>query len=206
MITPVYHEVPESLVFQVKKAFPHALVACDPQGWCRVKKPGTDEIIIKQWIPTDKLLQSVSIVKISSEELIVSSNHDLKGFISSVLDNNVILVITGGAKGNWCFQPTGSDQSKKCFFTPIIPINNIIDSTGAGDVWLTSFTAKFHITKNIVPSLAFAAVLTSLKVQAEGTDFKFISQEALEELIKQHELKIKILSLDQGLAEISSFY
>lgn len=203
-LTPVYHEVSDNLVYKLKKNYPEALLACDPQGWCRERISLTNDIILKEWIPTKKFLQSISIIKMSSEDFRKSSNDNLEDFVKNIVFHRVILIITGGLKGNICFFLKNSSNLLTCLYTPVKKASKVVDSTGAGDVWLVAFTVEFYKTGNMKKSLATAAILASSKVQVEGLNFPKISPNDLQFMINEHENMVIELELKQGLEKIFS--
>lgn len=202
MILPVYHEIDENAIFKLKQLFPFALLACDPQGWCRIKDPISDEIQIKQWVPSEAFLTSVSIIKMSSEDVGRISNQSLEGFIENILLKDVIFVITGGAKGNVCFFADSKSEERKSYFSPIPEVVRSGDTTGAGDVWLMSFSISYYESKSLTRALATATVLTGKKIQANDSPIIDISANEVENAINNQEKRILLLPFKEGLNKI----
>lgn len=199
MITPIYYELSEQTILQLHAYYPTALISCDPQGWCRQKNTQTNEIEIKKWIPSPEFLSAASIIKLSVEDLFHSSNNDFEGFISYITSHKVLLILTKGIHGNISFVPDHNSDTVTCFFTPALPVTELVDTTGAGDVWLTVFTILYYNTKNIKKALATASVITSLKIQAEGIKFKDIDKKDFDLQIQQLEREIETLSFHEGV-------
>ncbi len=189
-LTPVYHELSENLVINLRKKFSDVLFAYDPQGWCRELNPISNEIVIKEWFPSEIFLQSNTIIKMSSEDLKLSAENNLEDFIQKIVNKKVILIITAGLRGNICIYQKNLSESLICFYTPVKSVSKMVDTTGAGDVWLVAFTTTFYATKDIKKSLATAAVLASCKVQAEGLHFPVTIKKDLQQMIQDHEKQI----------------
>lgn len=199
MITPIYQELSEQIVIQLHTQYPTALISCDPQGWCRQKNTQTNEIELKDWMPSTEFLSAASIVKLSIEDVFNSSHNDFEGFIRFIVGHKVILILTKGIQGNFTFIPEHNSETISCLYTPAVQVTDVVDTTGAGDVWLTVFTTLYHTTKNIKNALAEASVITSLKIQAERTIFKDIDQEDFEKQVQQLEKVIKTLDFEEGI-------
>ena len=205
MITPIYNEVSEELAVQLKNRYSDVFISCDPQGWCRIRNPITNEIIIKEWKPSDTFLDAISVVKLSIEDIQSNYSHaELVHFLQRIHHNNVILVITGGKNGTISFFPDHEEQSLVCYFTPVFEVSSIVDTTGAGDVWLAAFTIRYYMTKNIQLSLTTATIISALKIQAEGLNFKSIDSKEFEKIILTHEKTIQVLSMDEGITRVFS--
>ena len=205
MITPIYNEVSEELAVQLKNRFSDVFIACDPQGWCRKRDPITNEIIIKEWKPSDSFLNAISVIKLSIEDIRLNYSHEeLVSFIQRIHQTDVILIITGGKNGTISFFPNHFIKSLTCYFTPVDEVADVVDTTGAGDVWLAIFSVSYYTTKSIQKALATATIISSLKIQAEGLNFKLMEQEELEKKILIHEKKISEISLEIGIDQIFS--
>ena len=205
MITPIYREISEETVVSLKKIYPNSFIACDPQGWCREKDLDSDKIILSEWFPKKELLSAVQLIKISIEDIKKKTFQSLTDYIKTFIDRKVILVVTGGKNGSVCFVPKQTDNFIECFYCPVKEVSNIIDTTGAGDVWLVTFTLMYYLTKNVKRSLSSASILSSLKIQSEGLHFKSIDQKQLDQLTQNHEKKIILLDINGGIEKIYSF-
>lgn len=202
-ITPIFNEVSEQLAIDLKTFFSDVFIACDPQGWCREINKDNNVIKIKEWNPSEDFLKAIAVLKLSVED--ITTNYfgkELGGFLDRIFQNDVILIITAGKSGTISFFPNYQNSSLDCFFTPIFQVTEIIDTTGAGDVWLAAFTLNYHQTKDIIQSLAMATIISSLKIQTEGVDFKYIDQNALNEQISRHRNFIEKVSVKEGLSRI----
>jgi hypothetical protein len=201
MIIPIYHEITEETTLRIKAEYPTAFIACDPQGWVREKRPKTNEITIKHWHPSKELLHAVSVFKLSLEDVFLEKENSLESYIKLIVAHDVVLILTAGIKGSLTIIQQA--RSIICYYSPIVELNNVIDTTGAGDVWLMSFTLTYYQSKNIVKAISTASVLSSLKIQAEGTNFKTKSKEGIEKMIIEQEEKVIELDLSKGLKKIT---
>lgn len=201
MITPVYHEISEELVSRLRKDYPDAVISCDPQGWCRDTNE-KDEITIKQWMPTNELLTAISIIKLSSEDLKRRTSQELEEYIKRITDYGVILIITAGIHGSICFL---KGIHPYCLYIPVKKISKVVDATGAGDVWLLTFTIIYYNSKNIEQSLGAASIFSSLKIQAEGLNFAQITEQELINEIFSATKEIQSMEFSEGIKKVFSF-
>ena len=172
-------------------------------SWCREINKENFEVSIKEWKPSDLFLDAVSIIKMSIEDIRTNyTHHEMLAFIKRIQVNKVILIITGGEHGSISFFPKNNSELMECYYTPVKIVTNVVDTTGAGDVWLITFTLQYHLTKNIYNSLAYASIVTSLKIQSEELGFKIIDQKELQKMIQTHEKNINLISLEQGLKKV----
>ncbi|MHA2362317.1 MAG: PfkB family carbohydrate kinase [Candidatus Hodarchaeales archaeon] len=191
---PVYHELSLSLIEELRMQFPNAFFSCDPQGWLRSQDPVTGQISAQTWAPLKSFLDSINVLKMSKDDLQVTNYDELCKLIKHLLSSQIFLIITAGENGAIIWSPSGNNESvHHCFHIPavILPSSTVIDLTGAGDVFIVSFTVLYYETKDIFHALANSAVITALLIQAEGLSFKSISNNDLNELIKQQKQYIK---------------
>lgn len=202
LLTPVYHEINEKLASVIKMNFPDAFISCDPQGWCRERDSTTNDIHIREWVPSDEFLLAVAIIKMSLEDFVRASKHNFETFINRILSNDIIFIITIGIKGNLCFFPSLASSDGNCFQTPVTQVSQTGDTTGAGDVWLAAFTISYYQTKNIRKALATATVITGFKIQGTIPKIDNYSKGVLESSIEKHERQISMLSVQEAIVKI----
>jgi Sugar kinases, ribokinase family len=143
--------------------------ALDLQGLCRSVK---DNLIIrKQWEWSSKYLHLFDIVKADLYELYaLSNNESFEQSINKIAESGCkIILVTLGKVGSLAFY-----KDILLYMSSFEP-NRIVDTTGAGDVFLASFNYYYLKTLNIYDSLTFASAASSYKV--ENLCFKSIASE-----------------------------
>lgn len=154
----------------------------DIQGLCRQVRNG---MIIKKSLEREEesYLGYFDIVKADYSELIaVSDSTNLEESLNKIAELGCkIILITLGKIGSLAYSKNGLIYMK-----PFRP-SKIIDTTGAGDVFLASFVYYFLKTSDIKSSLTFASAAASYKV--ENMCFKSIeSEEKILQRIKEQNI------------------
>ncbi len=133
--------------------FPNALVGATIQGWLRQwDENGRVSPKEMDW----ELLRYVDIVFMSEEDI-----QDFDSAIPKIIELVNILVMTKGKDGAVIFY-----KGEQLAF-PAFPTTEV-DPTGAGDIFAASFLFKFHRSKNIIHSIAFAHAAASYIVEDFG--------------------------------------
>lgn len=144
---PVAAEIDPDVV----ELFPNALVCLTPQGWYR---QADDEGLVRHvdWPEGLALLKRADAVILSIEDLQGDENkvEDLAGICS-------LLVVTESRDGARVFS-----QGKVRYFSA--PSVDMIEDTGAGDIFAACFFHRFHITRDPWESARFAVQLSARSV------------------------------------------
>lgn len=94
-------------------------------------------------------------------------------------EKNNIVVITIGSRGSVCgslnFEP---------FFAPALKVENVVDTTGAGDTFLGGFVSQLASGKGVDEAVKFATAAAALAVQKKGAAEAIPSYEQVMELLK----------------------
>ena len=126
------------------------------QGWMRDSRK-TGPVVPKELDP--RILDNIDIA--------ICSEEDLKLFGASYLDRltqlHNHLVITHGSKG-----VTIIIEGTSSFFPSYQ--TEVIDSTGAGDIYGMAYTLAFHDSHNVATAASFAHAAASLSIEGYGTD------------------------------------
>lgn len=200
LIVPIYHEISTELVLKLRENYQNAFLACDPQGFIRIRTK-SNSIIHRKWIPSDSFLKSINCLKFSTEDLENYSKADLEDLINRIIGNNIIMAITGGKKGSIVIDPLSSEWKigQNIIYGPIISVESVTDTTGAGDVWIATFSSAYYITKDTFRSLSISTSICSLLIQEEGFFFEKTDYKSLNLMIANHMQEIKTVTLKQGL-------
>ena len=144
IINPVYHEFSVKMLEQFLNE--DYLIAIDVQGFLR--RIDEEKRILLNKLPVDykRLFENVDIVKTTMEE---------KSFLEKRYGE--IFIVTKGKKGSEVF-----DGENARISAPIIPLEG--DPTGAGDVFLFGFLARYIETRDASESLIWGQALASMVV------------------------------------------
>jgi len=150
LLGPIANEID----LDILDLFPDALIAVCPQGWMRRwnKEGEVYPIKLEDW----SIFQKADMVILSDEDL----NHQLD-LIPHLANLFKILVVTKAENGADVFYKNNK------YTLPAFP-TKIIDPTGAGDIFATSFLIHFYETKNVEEAAIFANAAASLCIELKG--------------------------------------
>ena len=152
LLGPIANEID----FGFLEKFKNSTVAICPQGWMR--RWNNDGKIFHKIIENWKIFESADLVILSEEDL--NFQLDLIPNLSSLIK---ILVITKGEKGADVY----FNNNKHTY--PSFSIN-MIDPTGAGDVFATAFLIRYCETKDISKAAIFANSAASFCIEKKGIE------------------------------------
>ena len=161
----IANEVELELFKWMKTNFPKKLICLDIQGILRFKNP--DKTIILQ--KNENIINSlkyIDILKMADYEAkILINSEDFKDISkkSSELGPKIV-IITSGYNGSLIYD----SKNDKFYKIPAIIPKKVIDVTGCGDVYFSSFLSEYYKTKDLKHSGLFAATFVSFLVQKEG--------------------------------------
>lgn len=202
-LIPVYRELGIEQAEKFRFLYPDTLLVTDVQGWCRKRDEISGEISNHEWIPSESFLQSINIIKLSKGDFVNNKQNmfDLS-FISRILASNTILIITLGKEGVMCWSQEKKSYGKiQCYFCPALDLlaSDIVDQTGAGDIFLISFIYSYYNESKDIPlALANGVINSTLLIQASGLNFKYESKSEILESIKKHISKIEKLDWQEA--------
>ncbi len=136
--------------------FENSIIAVCPQGWMR--RWSSDGKVFHKMLDDWSVFQKADMVILSEEDL--NFQMDL---IPKLADLFNILVVTKGENGADVF----SCNNKHTF--PGFP-SNMIDPTGAGDIFATAFLIRFFETKDISQAANFANAAASFCIEKKGIE------------------------------------
>ncbi|MCW4012745.1 MAG: PfkB family carbohydrate kinase [Candidatus Bathyarchaeota archaeon] len=180
LLCPIAGEINDQLLKEVETSF----LGLDPQGLLR--NVGFDYIVEprKWWNP--EALNKLDLLKTSSSEHhLITGTTDIKQSLRKLVDHGVgAAVITDGSNGSYVM--TGS----MFIHVPVFPVE-VVDSTGAGDVFIAGLAA--YLDEGLSWACAVASASSSAIVETHGIVIQRSKSEILERAEWVYE---KIVSLD----------
>jgi sugar/nucleoside kinase (ribokinase family) len=152
----LFGPIANEIDFEILDIFDNSMIAICPQGWMR-RWDSNGKVfnqILKDW----SVFQKADIIILSEEDL----NFQLY-LIPKLASLIKILVITKGEKGADVYF-----ENKKHTF-PIFP-SNMVDPTGAGDIFATAFLIRYFETNDIPLSTNYANAAASFCIEKKGTE------------------------------------
>lgn len=143
---------------QLARAFPHAFCATTPQGWMRTWD-SEGVVSRKPWADAEALLPLLNATIFSEEDI----QHDqaLEAHYAALAQ---LLVVTRAAKGCTVYQ---KDQPPIDISAPIV---QVVDPTGAGDVFTGVFLVMMQRTNDVRHAAEVATRLASFSVTRVGLE------------------------------------
>jgi sugar/nucleoside kinase (ribokinase family) len=158
IISPVIGEVPVRVASSIN---PEILVL-DPQGY--VRRINEDKTIsLKHWFDKE-LLEKVTIFKSSEKELKHIVDVEPVAALEKLVNLGIeISIATNGEQGAVLV------GNKKKYRVPAYSTNNVKDTTGAGDVFLSSFVSTFLEGEEIEWCASVGSAFSSSVIETEGS-------------------------------------
>ena len=171
---PVANEVDEDIA----GLFPDAFIGLTPQGWMRSRS--VDGLVgYQDWDPSKSLIEKADAVVISVED--VQGNEDLIAEYASCFK---VLAVTEGIDGARVYW----HGDVRRFRAPKV---EVIDQTGAGDIFAAAFFIRLEATCDPWESAALAVNLASISVTRAG----------LMSVPSHEEVKSNLIEIIQGSAQ-----
>lgn len=157
-LNPMYQEIDANLVNKARKKC--KFLSLDVQGLVRNSKG--EEVVSKFWDERDEYLGTIDFLKIGKEEInLVSKKRNFKRICEDLKSSGAkIVALTLGKRGSIIY---GEEMHK-------IPayVTEVVDETGAGDVYGASYAIRYYETKDEVISGLFASASASFVVEDIG--------------------------------------
>ncbi|MHA2075077.1 MAG: PfkB family carbohydrate kinase [Candidatus Hodarchaeales archaeon] len=171
IVGSVFHEFDSQEIFSfLRDNFSY--VAFDPQGCFRQLLAGS-RITYKNWWDR-KITDKTDCIKISENEakfLNLGENNQER--VEKILETSVSSVLlTRGNKGAILGIKDENFNEKKVYNVPAYPCQ-VIDETGAGDVFLFSYVIHYYAHKDPLSAVAFATSITSLLIEQKRFSWSF---------------------------------
>jgi hypothetical protein len=157
--TPIVHLGPvcQEMDPEIIQSFSDSFIGVTPQGWLRTWDE-TGRISHGGWPNPDLILEKASAVVLSYEDV-----HEDETWIESWIPKTKVLVITEGDRGARVYW----NGDLRFFRAPEV---NIIDSTGAGDIFAAVFFIRMAHTRDPWEAARCAVKLASISVSRERFD------------------------------------
>lgn len=148
---PIAHEADHSLISQ----FPKSLVCATPQGWMR-KWDAQGLVSYMPLADVHSLFRPIDVLVFSAEDVA----HDLFA-MRELIDSVPIAVVTEAVDGAIVYSKDGSRT------LPARPAN-VVDPTGAGDVFAAAYFVHLYESGDPHQAAAFANVVASFAIEGVG--------------------------------------
>lgn len=140
-----------------------------PQGWFRNIHPDGSITLVTPDVAS--ITGPWDLIVLSSEEALVAG--DLDGWLRLTR----ILAVTSGSQGATIYSE-GSEHR-----VPAMQAPEVVDTTGAGDVWAAAFAIRYNETRNIQQAGKFASAAAAICVSRSGLRGVPESRQEVEDLL-----------------------
>ncbi len=177
ILSPIANEIPdetlEKLLDNTK------IMAIDLQGFVR-RFDDEGNLKMREWKNRESFIKKIDIIKGTEEEITIACNvKDTKQAASNLSSYGAkIVIVTRGQKGA-LFWIDGEH-----FEVEALRSVRRIDSTGAGDVFLSAFVVEFTLTDDAYRAATFANLVGSLSLEGLGIE-GIPKREVVEERMKE---------------------
>ena len=157
LLCPITREISDELIDALDPEF----LGLDPQGLVRDIKQD-HSVSSKRWYNQDAL-RKINLLKTSSNEhQLITGTRDIRRSLRYLIKNGVeIAVITDGDNGSYV-------MTDSVFFLVPIYEANLVDSTGAGDVFIAGLAS--HIDEGLEWACAVASASSSAIIETRGPE------------------------------------
>ena len=164
---PLLHEIPKDSINWFQADFSYIV----PQGWFR--RWGDDGIIeIISHMANNQFNKKWDLMVLSKEE---SKNLSKELLLSWAK----IICITKSSDGANIFCDNGEE-----FNISAIEVLDVVDPTGAGDIWATAMAIKLHSGSSIIESGNYASAAAALSIESFGYNSSLSSSEIINKISK----------------------
>jgi len=160
-IAPITNEIPKETFSILRKL--GEIICLDPQGYTR----NFDEkgnVSLKAW-KNYEILKQLTVFKSNTNEIVcITGVSNLRSAMEQIAKCGVrVVIVTMGAKG--CALLFNGEFYR----IPSFPVSNVIDPTGAGDVFAGAFLAEYVRGKDPIWCACVGSAAASFIVEKAGT-------------------------------------
>lgn len=187
IVGSVFHEFDNQEIFSfLRDKFSY--IAFDPQG-CFRQNSTEGRITYKHWWDS-KIINNTDCLKISENEAqFLNLGENNVDIVKRILETSISSVLlTRGSRGAILGITYGNNNKIKVYNIPAYPCQ-VLDETGAGDVFLFSYAIHFYAHKDSLSAVAFATSVSSLLIEQNRFSWRF-SREEID--TRQHYIKSRI--------------
>ena len=142
----------------IVRLFPQSLLGVSPQGWLR-RWDEEGRVYPKGWNRAEEVLCRADAVIFSEEDV----GWD-EGLIGGYASKARLLVVTRGEKGATVY------QGGKVRHFPAFKVREVVDPTGAGDVFAAAYLIELERGGDPYGAAVFANCVASISVEKRGTE------------------------------------
>jgi len=175
VLVPLCNEISIQFIKKILNNFPNAYIGMDLQGFIRKIEENGKVLLVHDKKTKEKVEQIVNmigsrlILKGSEEEMkILSEKEDLIEVMNYFQKFQGLYIMTLGEKGSMITR-----KNKGILKIPAYKSNNVLDETGAGDVYLSIFIYEFlksnKTWESIRKSALLASAAASFEIEKKGT-------------------------------------
>lgn len=178
LISPIAGEISPIFVEKLHSES-ESLIAADAQGFVRsFDSKGIAQFTF--WEDAERILPLLDIVKFSKREAQTAMNcDDIEEAAQKILNfGPEIVIITLGDEGAII------RGKENLFIKPKTPPKRVLETTGAGDIFLGVFLLEYALTKNVANSGNIATIVATKSVEATGLS-RFVTRETIEKDIQK---------------------
>jgi len=174
LICPIVDEISDKLLREIDPDF----LAIDPQGLLR--DIGADHKVSPRKWCNRRILEKLDILKTSSSEHhLITGCSDIQRSLRKLVDSGVgVAVITDGVNGSYIMSDRASIK------VPPFPVE-VVDSTGAGDVFISGLAS--HLDEGLEWACAVASASSSAIVETHGPKIECTRKEIMQRAEEIHE-------------------
>ncbi len=175
----IANEIDLDLFKWIKTNYPDKLICLDIQGVLRFKKPD-NSIYLKINKEIINALKYIDILKLADYEAKIIVDSDNFEYVAKKISEYgpKIVIITSGYKGSLIYD----SENDLVFKIPAVVPDNVIDVTGTGDTYFSSFLSEYYKTNDLKHSGLYAATFVYFLVQKEGLNGMPTRDEVLRKL------------------------
>ena len=172
VLNPIAGEISLSLLDRVSKEFDFVLV--DSQGFVRRIAPKSSEVSLRSGLDISSL-SGVDLLKADRQELCAwAGSRDVDSSMRQISKFVDYVLLTSGGESVELF------EKGKLMYRATPHAVDALDTTGAGDVLLAVFAARYSETQDLKDSLAFSVSAASLAVRKYGVEKAILDRKEVE--------------------------